>query len=69
MDSSLLVLIIVLVISLGVITAFLYFLQPVLHNVCHGEIRASSRATFTRLMQLTSPLLVVRLLSHEGKVK
>lgn len=68
MDNSSLVLFAELGISLNIIAAVIFLLQPVLQGllreICHGEIRASFWSTFTRLMLLISPLLVVILFSH-----
>lgn len=68
MNNSAIIFIAELTISLGVSVAVLYLLQPVLYSllreICRGETRASFWATFTRLMLLISPLLVVILFSH-----
>ncbi len=54
--------------SLGISVLVIYLLQPVLQalleDICHGKTRALFWSTFTRLMLLISPLLVVLLFSH-----
>lgn len=68
MTNGSLVLITELGIGLSVSVAVLFRVQAVLHDllkeICHRETRADFWSTFTRLMLLISPLLVVILFSH-----
>jgi|GEM_PF-2020188 len=68
MQSSVLILTTETLLSLGISAVVLYLLQPVLQallqEICHGKTRALFWSTFTRLMLLISPLLVVLLYSH-----
>lgn len=68
MTNSMLILTIETLLSLGTSALVIYLLQPVLQallkELCHGEIHARFWSTFTRLMLLMAPLLVVLLYSH-----
>ncbi len=68
MQSNILILITEIALSLSISALVIYLLQPVLQallqEICHGKTRALFWSTFTRLMMLISPLLVVLLYSH-----
>ncbi len=68
MDDATLYLLVEIATSLGISIAVLLLLRPVLGmflcELCRGETRAAFWNTFTRLMLLISPLLVVLLFSN-----
>jgi hypothetical protein len=68
MDNDLIILITEAAISLGTSLALILLLQAVLsallRSLCHGPIPAAFWSTFTRLMLIISPLLMVLLFSH-----
>lgn len=68
MTNSVLILTLEMFLSLSISAVVLYLLQPVLqallNELCHGQIHARFWSTFTRLMLLIAPLLVVLLYSH-----
>lgn len=68
MYTNFLILITEIALSIGISTLIIYLLQPVLQallqEVCHGKTRALFWSTFTRLMLLIAPLLVVLLFSN-----
>lgn len=68
MDNTLIILITEAAITLGTSLAVILLLQGVLaallETLCHGPIPAAFWSTFTRLMLLITPLLIVLLFSH-----
>ena len=68
MDNATLYLVIEIATSLGISIVVLLLLRPVLGTLlcelCRGETRAAFWNTFTRLMLLISPLIVVLFFSH-----
>ena len=72
MDNATLYLLIEITTSLGISIVILLLLRPVLGGflceLCRGETRAAFWNTFTRLMLLISPLLVVLQFSNSKSV-